>query len=156
MGSLVHARALEARGEQIDAMLSLECLGYYRDQPGSQSYPFPFSLFYPRTGDFLGFVGNVESRDLVRRCVGAFRASGALPCEGVSALAALQGIDWSDQWSYWESGYPGVMVTDTALFRNPHYHEPSDVPDTLDYERLARAVDGLEAVVLELDRDERP
>jgi hypothetical protein len=75
--------------------------------------------------------------------VGAFRASGALPCEGVSALAALQGIDWSDQWSYWESGYPGVMVTDTALFRNPHYHDASDVPETLDFERLARAVDGL-------------
>jgi Peptidase family M28 len=156
MGSLVHARSLAARGERVVAMLSLECLGYYSDEPGSQQYPAPFSLFYPDAGNFLGFVGNFDSGDLVRRCVAAFRASGALPCEGVATFSALQGIDWSDHWSYWESGYPGVMVTDTAIFRNPHYHEASDGPDTLDYARLARAVDGLEAVIVALDAEVPP
>lgn len=155
MGSLVHARALQARGEQVAAMLSLECLGYYDDRAGSQHYPAPFNLFYPDTANFLGFVGDLSSGELVRRCVGAFRATGALPCEGVATFGGIQGIGWSDHWSYWQIGAPAVMVTDTAFFRNDNYHEPTDVPDTLDYERLARAVDGIEAVVVELDAGEK-
>jgi hypothetical protein len=151
MGSLVHARALAARGEHVSAMLAFDGLGYYDDRAGSQHYPPPFSLAYPDTANFLGFVGDLSSGALVRRCVDAFRASGALPCEGLSTFGALQGVGWSDHWSYWQIGVPAVMVTDTALFRNANYHEPTDRPDTLDYERLARAVEGIEAVVLALD-----
>jgi hypothetical protein len=150
MGSLVHARALAARGERVVSMLALESLGYYDSRPGSQRYPFPLNLLYPDRGDFVGFVGDTASGDLVRRCVATFRASRTLPCEGAALPDALQGIGWSDHWSYWQIGVPAVMATDTALFRNPHYHEPTDVPDTLDYERLARAVDGLQAVVVDL------
>jgi hypothetical protein len=151
MGSLVHARALAARGEHVAAMLSLECLGYYDDRAGSQDYPFPFNLLYPDTANFLGFVGNTDSGALVRRCVGAFRASGALPCEGVAAAGWITGVGWSDHWSYWQIGAPAVMVTDTALFRNPNYHQPTDRIATLDFDRLARAVDGIEAVVAAMD-----
>ena len=56
-------------------------------------------------------------------------------------------IGWSDQWSFWQFGYKAVMVTDTAPFRNPHYHMPHDTPETLDYVRLAIAVDGLSNVI---------
>jgi Zn-dependent M28 family amino/carboxypeptidase len=153
MGSLVHARALAARGETVSAMLAFDSLAYYDDRAGSQHYPFPFSLAYPDTANFLGFVGDLGSGELVRHCVASFRASGALPSEGVATFGALEGIGWSDHWSYWQIGTPAVMVTDTALFRNPNYHEPTDTPDTLDYDRLARAVDGIEAVVVAMDVD---
>jgi hypothetical protein len=152
MGSLVNARRAKERGENIVAMLSLETIGYYRDEPGTQPYPFPFSAFYPTKGNFLGVVGDTSSRALVHRVVETFRAEAAFPCEGVAAPAFIPGIDWSDHWSYWQQGWPAVMLTDTAVFRYPHYHEPTDTPDRLDYERLARVVEGVEAVVRELVR----
>ena len=150
MGSLVNARRAKERGDDIVAMLSLETIGYYRDEPGTQPYPFPFSAFYPSEGNFLAVVGDTASRALVHRVVESFRANAAFPCEGVAAPSFIPGIDWSDHWSYWQQGWPAVMLTDTAVFRYPHYHEPSDTPDKLDYERLARVVTGIEAVVREL------
>ena len=150
MGSLVNARRAKERGDDIVAMLSLETIGYCRDEPGTQPYPFPFSAFYPSEGNFLAVVGDTASRALVHRVVESFRANAAFPCEGVAAPSFIPGIDWSDHWSYWQQGWPAVMLTDTAVFRYPHYHEPSDTPDKLDYERLARVVTGIEAVVREL------
>jgi hypothetical protein len=150
MGSLVHARALADDGAEVVAMLSLETMAFYRDEPDTQSYPFPLSLFFPDTGNFLGFVGDLGSRDLLHRAIATFREDTALPSEGAALPAGIPGVDWSDHWSFWQAGYPAIMVTDTAPFRNPHYHEPSDLPDLLDYERLARAVKGLERVVGEL------
>ena len=147
MGSNRYAARAHAQGERIEAMLSLETLGYYTDQPGSQLYPFPFSLFYPDTGNFIGFVGNLSSRSLVRRAVGAFRTTTAFPSEGVAAPSGIEGIHWSDHWSFWEAGYPAIMVTDTAPFRYPHYHEASDTPQQLDYTGLARVTGGLADVI---------
>jgi len=150
MGSLVYAKACKARGDAIVAMLSLETLGYYRDEPGSQKYPPIVSWFYPDRADFVGFVGNLGSRGLVRKATGTFRSAAAFPSEGAALPSFVTGVGWSDQWSFWQVGYPGVMVTDTAPFRNPNYHQPSDRPDTLDYARLARVTDGLVAVVKKL------
>lgn len=147
MGSLVYAKACKARGDDVVAMLSLETLGYYSDDPGSQKYPPIVRWFYPDTGDFVGFVGDLGSRSLVRESVRTFRGAVRFPSEGAALPSFVQGVGWSDQWSFWQVGYPGVMVTDTAPFRNPHYHTPGDVPATLDYDRLARVVHGLEAVV---------
>jgi Zn-dependent M28 family amino/carboxypeptidase len=147
MGSNLYAASAQAQGERIEAMLSLETVGYYTDQPGSQGYPFPFSLFYPDTGNFIGFVGNLSSRPLVRKAVGAFRASTAFPSEGVAAPSGIEGIHWSDHWSFWEAGYPAIMVTDTAPFRYPYYHTSMDTPGQLDYTGLARVTSGLAEVV---------
>jgi len=147
MGSVVYAKLCRARNDNIVAMVSLETIGYFSDVDGSQKYPFPINLFYPSTGDFLGFVGNVGSRSLVRTAIGSFRILATLPSEGVAAPESIDGIGWSDQWSFWRQDYPGIMVTDTAPFRNPNYHRPTDTPDTLDYGRLAQVVTGLEAVV---------
>jgi hypothetical protein len=149
MGSLVYARRCRERGEQVKAMLALETMGYYSDQKGSQAYPPPLGLIYPSTGNFIAFVGNVRSMALVRNAVGLFRKHAAFPSEGGALPGILPGVSWSDHWSFWKAGYPGVMVTDTAPFRYPHYHRPSDTPDRLDYERLARVVAGLEKVVAE-------
>lgn len=150
MGSLVYANACKAKSESIVAMLSLESIAYFSDDEGSQQYPFPFNLFYPNKGNFIGFVGDTSSRGLTREVARLFRAHATLPSEGVAAPAKIPGIGWSDQWSFWQNGYPGVMVTDTATFRNPHYHTAHDTPETLDYGRAARVVAGIEAVVAEL------
>jgi Zn-dependent M28 family amino/carboxypeptidase len=150
MGSLVYAKGCRERGDRVVAMLSIETIGYYRDEDGTQSYPFPFSLFYPSTGNFVGFVGNSSSCRLVRQSIETFRKTTRFPSEGAAVPGSLPGIGWSDHWAFWEQGYPGVMVTDTALFRYPHYHTTRDTPDKLHYDRMARVVAGLEEVVAEL------
>jgi Zn-dependent M28 family amino/carboxypeptidase len=150
MGSQVHARRARDRGERVSAMLSLETLGYYSEQPGSQQYPFPLGLVYPATGNFVGFVGNLGSARLVRRCVELFRAAAAFPSQGGALPGAIPGVGWSDHWSFWQEGYEAVMVTDTALYRYPWYHSPGDTPGRLDYGRLARVTHGLAAVAIGL------
>ena len=150
MGSLVYARQCAARHEKIVAMISLETLGYYRDTPGSQDYPFPMNWFYPNTGNFVAFIGNVGSRRLVRRGIAAFRRDTAFPSEGAALPERLPGVGWSDHWAFWRAGFPAIMVTDTALFRYPHYHTSLDNTGDLDYERLARVVAGLDRVISNL------
>jgi len=150
MGSLRYAATSRERGEQIVAMISVESVGYYADAPGSQRYPFPFNLFYPSTGDFIAFVANVRSRRLLHQAMRSFRDHARLPSEGAAAPAWIEGIGWSDHWAFWQHGYRAIMVTDTALFRNPHYHTAGDTPDTIDYPRMARLVAGLSRVVEDL------
>lgn len=147
MGSLVYARHCRARGDRIVAMLSLETLGFYTDIPGYQTYPPLVHHLYPDRGDFIAFIGRYTDRDLVKRCIGEFRARAAFPSEGAALPAAVPGVGWSDHWAFWQCGYPAIMVTDTANYRNPHYHIDSDTPDKLDYDRTARVVEGLESVV---------
>ncbi len=152
MGSLVYARECRERGDNLVGMVSLETIGYYSEQSGSQQYPFPFQLLYPDTGNFLAFVGNVRSRGLLRDAIGAFREHAAFPSEGAAVPAFIPGVGWSDHWAFWQEGYPGIMVTDTAPFRYPYYHTERDTPEKLDYERMARAVGGLIAMSRELAR----
>ena len=151
MGSLVYARRCKEHGDKISAMISLETIGYFSDVPHSQTYPSPgLGVFYPNVGNFIGFVSNVRSRTLLRRAITLFRKNAKIPSEGASLPAFIPGVSWSDQWSFWQNGYPGIMVTDTAPFRYPHYHEPSDTPDKLDYDSMTRVVVGLEHVIRHL------
>lgn len=150
MGSVVNAKATRARGDNVVAMLSLETLGYYTDEPGTQAYPPVVSSLYPSEGNFVAFVSNLGSRDLVRRCVELFRDHAQFPSEGIAAPDFVTGIGWSDHWAFYREGYPAVMVTDTAPFRNPHYHEDTDRVEVVSPEHVARVVDGLEAVISEL------
>jgi hypothetical protein len=156
MGSFVYAKRCQERGDQIAAMISLETIGYFSEAPGSQSYPLPgIGAFYPTTGNFIGFVGNVHSRDLVRRVVALFRQHAKIPSQGAAFPAFVPGVAWSDHWSFWQHGYPAIMVTDTAPFRYPHYHSATDTPDKLDYDRFALVVSGVEKVIEEFDRAPR-
>jgi hypothetical protein len=143
MGSLVYAIDARERAWNVVAMYSLEMVGYYDEAPGSQSYPWVFGLVYPERGNYVAFVGDLRSRDLVRRSVRAFRAVARFPSEGIAAPRAVPGLEWSDHWSFREQGWPAIMITDTAFYRNPHYHAEHDTPNTLDYDRLARVVHGL-------------
>lgn len=150
MGSRVYAARARRRNEDIIGMLSLETMGFYSEAPGSQAYPFPFSFFYPSTANFIGFVGNIRSRSLVRDCLRSFRRTTAFPSEGTAAPGWITGIGWSDHWSFWREGYRAIMVTDTAFFRYPHYHTEEDTPEKLDFDRLARVTKGLAEVIVAL------
>lgn len=147
MGSRHYAAACRQNGDRIDAMLSLESLGCYRTNSGSQRYPFPLSVCYPSEGNFVAFVGNVDSRALVHRAIAAFRETATIPSEGAALPGSLSGVDWSDHRSFWAEGWPAVMVTDTAVFRDTMYHKRGDTPDRLDYAAMARVVRGLETVL---------
>lgn len=146
MGSLVYARQLRRDHVPVSAMLSLEMLGYFSDAVGSQKYPPGLGLFYPGPGNFIGFVGNQESRDLVRRSIRRFRESCPFPSEGVAAPGDWPGIGWSDHWSFWQQDYPAIMITDTAMFRNPYYHTPLDTANRVDFARMSRVVEGIRTV----------
>jgi len=150
MGSYQYAKRCRDRREVVRAMLSIESIGYYDPRPKSQLYPPALRPFFPSTGNFIAFAGNLRSRGLVRRCIGAFRRSAQFPSEGAAVPELVPEIGWSDQWSFWQFGWPAIMVTDTAPFRNPNYHMPSDTPETLDYDRMSRVVQGLVGVVREL------
>ena len=152
MGSLVYAKRSRGLGENITAMVSLETIGYYSDAPGSQLYPFPLNLFYPDTGNFLGFVGNLRSRDLLLTAIDSFRRHATFPSEGIAAPSFITGVDWSDHWAFWNQGYPALMITDTAPFRYRAYHTAEDTPDKIDYDRTARVVRALAEVTKDLAR----
>ena len=147
MGSLVYARWLAQSGETVAGMFSLETMGFYSDRENSQHYPMPLDLLYPTKGDFVAFVGTTSSRALVRKTVGSFRRHAQFPSVGGTAPGFVQGIDWSDHWSFEQNGIPALMVTDTAPFRYPHYHSTADTPDKVGYDRLARVVAGLERTI---------
>jgi len=154
MGSRVYARALKERGERVEATLCLESVGYYSQEKRSQS--FPFLVFwlrwrYPTTGNFITIVGNADSQPLQTQVRDALKAHMSLPVETYTGPWWIPGVDWSDHGSFWNEGYPAVMLTDTALFRNPHYHRPTDQPETLDYQAMTELVRGLSGALTALD-----
>ena len=153
MGSRVHAKALRAAGVKVRAMLSLETMGFFTDAPDSQRYPVDKLRWrYPSTGNFIAVVGQTGDGGLVREVATAMRAVRSLPVEFLSAPASIQGIDFSDHASYQAEGYRAAMITDTAFFRNPRYHEPTDTWDTLDYGRMAQVVQGVHCALQALSR----
>lgn len=148
MGSLVHACSIaQQKDVRPVAMISLEMLGYYDTTSGSQKYPPILSWFYPDRGDFVAFVGTLEFREIVTETTRVFRDSVKFPAYGFSGPGFMREIGFSDQWSYWQVGIPALMVTDTAFFRNHHYHQSTDTPDTLDWDRFPRVVAGLAPVI---------
>lgn len=147
MGSHVYAAASRLVDENVVAMYSLEMLGYFDDAPGSQRHPPPMQLFFPDRGDFVAFAGNPASGRLLRRSLEVFRRSTRFPSEGVVAPSMVPGVELSDHASFWRHGYPAVVISDTGPFRNDHYHLDDDRVDTLDFDRMARLVAGIERVV---------
>lgn len=143
MGSWQHAKMLKDRQEPVLGMLALETLGHFSDRPGSQKFPFPFGLLYGDRGDFVAFVGMLKGRGFVHTLVRSFRKVSTVPSIGGVAPRAIEGIDLSDHWAYDQFGFPAAMVTDTAPFRNPYYHQRYDTPDKVDYEMLAQVTEGL-------------
>ena len=142
-GSMVYAETARRRGDDIRLMASLETIGCYSDQAGSQSYPPLFRLFYPNRGNFIGIVSDFGSRPAMQRLAEAFRAQSDFPLQTISTFRFIPGVSWSDHRSFWRHGYPAVMVTDTAFYRYRHYHAPTDTADKLAFPKLAQVTLGL-------------
>jgi len=147
MGSRVFAEKAREASVAIDGMICLEMVGYTCNEPGCQQFPFPLQFFgYPDTGDFIGIVGNIKSLGLTHRIKKSFRQNPHLPV--VSLTVPLNGwlmaaVRLSDHASFWDKGYRAVMLTDSAFFRNPHYHKASDTMQTLDFGYMAELVNNL-------------
>ncbi len=152
MGSWVYTRNARSGGEDIKAALILEMIGYYSHLPNSQRYPPFISFFYPNKGDFIAIVGNIGSRWLVNKVTSLFKKYSKFPVESLIAPAFITGVDFSDNWSFWQEGYPAVMITDTGFYRNNNYHSKSDTYQTLDYESTAEVVEGITGVLAELTK----
>jgi hypothetical protein len=151
MGSAVHASSLAHLRAEVGGMICLEMLGFFSDEPESQSYPAPgMGLLYPSRGDFIAVVGNGSSWWLTRRVKARMAGATDLPVRSINAPALVPGVDFSDHLNFWHHGWNAVMITDTAFYRNPNYHQPSDTPDTLDYDRMAKVVTGLYAAITTL------
>ncbi len=144
MGSYIYAKSLKDEGIKVYGMISLEMLGYYSNRKGSQYYPFPiFKWFYPDKGNFIAFVGNLSSRSFTMRVKKLFKSVSAMPVESLNAVSIIPGVNFSDHLNFWEFGYSAFMITDTAFYRNPNYHAPGDIAETLDYDRMTELVIGL-------------
>jgi hypothetical protein len=131
------------------AMIALESIGYFNDRPFTQLYPNPFfRLLYPSRGNFIAVVSRLRDGLAVRRIKKAMRTVPDLSVHSFNGPSFIAGVDYSDHRSYWKAGYRAVMVTDTAFYRNDHYHTPQDLSDTLDYTRLSKVVQGVYAAVL--------
>ena len=156
MGSFVHANSLKEQGIKVRAMIALEMIGYFKDEPGSQTYPlFLLRPFYPSRGNFIAVVGKLFQRKIVRTVRKAMRDATPLPVESINAPRLLPGVALSDHLNYWWAGYQAVMITDTAFYRNPNYHTALDTADTLDYKRMAQVVEGVRAAIATLSDEEK-
>jgi len=153
MGSYKYARAAKDRGEDIEAVVCIDMIGYYSDEPGSQKYPFILKPFYPDKGNFIGICGDFGSYDLINETITEFKKSCAVPVEYMIALTPfLPQIMTTDNRSFWTFGYKSVWITDTCIYRNPYMHSVNDLYDTLDYNRMSEVVNCIYKIVLKLAR----
>jgi Zn-dependent M28 family amino/carboxypeptidase len=148
MGSFVHAESLKEKA--VELMIALEMIGYFNDEAGSQSYPSSLlRLFYPSAGNFVAVVDQLVSNEAapLKNAINKFSR---VPAYSINAPAWIPGIDFSDHRSYWHFGYPAVMVTDTAFYRNREYHRKKDTYTRLDYSKMKELVWGVHQYLLQL------
>jgi hypothetical protein len=150
MGSYVYAEKSHQLGEDIRVILSLDALGIYTDQPDSQKYPLPFSLFYPSRGNFLAFIGDFRSRKYIVEATRGFKKGSSFPIEAGIVPKWTKGASWSDHSSFWKFGYPGIMVTDTGGFRSSSHTTKEDTLEKLNFEAMSRIVIGMYTCVAHL------
>ena len=143
MGSFQYAKKCRRQGEDIRVMLSLDALGVYKNEPGSQRLPFPFSIFYPDRGNFLAFIGNLQSRKYVKEVTKGFKKGSSFQIQAGVAPEWAKGGAWSDHSSFWKFGYPGIMVTDTGGFRSAYHTTKEDTMERLNFEAMSRIVIGM-------------
>ena len=149
MGSFVHAQSLKENGTKVKLAIVLDMIGFYSDEENSQSYPFPFmAWYYPSKANFISIVGDLSLTNIlhVRDAKSHFKKSD-LSVYSINAPSFVPGIDFSDHQNYWKLGYPAIFITDTAFYRSDNYHTVKDTPDSLDYEKMAKVVEGVFEVV---------
>ena len=150
MGSYIHAKSLVDRGENTLLAISLEMIGYFSDEKDSQTFHvWPLRVLYPSVGNFIAIVGSAGEWLQVRRMKSLFSAGSDVPVHSINTPIRFEGVDFSDHLSYWKNKIPAVMLTDTAFLRNKNYHEATDTPETLNYDKMASVVNGMTQVALD-------
>lgn len=151
LGGAAHADALKHEAVDLQGMVSLEMLGFCDPTPGAQFLPPSLEGLYPDTGDFIAVIGNTFSQPLIDGFASAMLHVDGLAVETFAVPGngeLLPATRLSDHSPFWDAGFQALMITDTSFMRNPHYHLPSDTPDTLDRHFLELVTAGcLEAVV---------
>ncbi|OFY94715.1 MAG: hypothetical protein A3K10_17665 [Bacteroidetes bacterium RIFCSPLOWO2_12_FULL_31_6] len=152
MGSAIHAKYLHDNHIPIKAMICLEMIGYFSEEKGSQDYPIGLlKLFYPNKGNYISVVSKFGNGSLTRKIKKGIRSSSEVEVTSINAPAKIQGIDFSDHLNYWKYDYEAVMITNTAFYRNKNYHEPTDLPETLDYIKMAEVIKGVYHAIISLE-----
>jgi hypothetical protein len=130
------ALASYARKEkwEIEGMVNFEEIGY-AGETVTQSKPENFAVELPKAGNFIGIIGNQSSAEMVKGYIQAIEQY-KIPLPYVPLVVPGNGemfpdVRRSDHAAFWDQGYPAIMLTDTANFRTPHYHQPSDVLETI-------------------------
>lgn len=149
MGSAYHAGKLAESGQAVKLMMSLEMIGYFSDEPDSQSFPLNMmKRLYSDKGDFISVVSNMDNRQITAQVKSLMMGASDLQVYSLNGPAIVQGIDYSDHYHYWNFDIPAVMITDTSFYRNHNYHKYNgDTWDQLDYDRMAKVVKGAYAVI---------
>jgi Zn-dependent M28 family amino/carboxypeptidase len=156
-GSQAYTAHLAATGQSIQGAIVLECVGYASNEEGSQTIPPGVPISVPTIGNFLGVIGNQASAPFTQSVAQAMaRHIPIVPLIVPGNGELLPDTRRSDHTAFWERGFPAVMLTDTANFRNPHYHQPTDTIDTLNLDFLASVTDAVTAAVRELAKREIP
>ena len=151
MGSYIHAKSLLDNKTEVYGMISLEMIGYFKDEKKSQSYPVGIlSLFYGNKGNYITLVKKFAAGKFTRKFCRKYKSTNAIRTKKFTGPPALQGIDFSDHLNYWKFGFSALMITDTAFFRNPNYHETTDTMETLDIKRMSKVIDGVFGTLMAL------
>ncbi len=144
MGSFIHAKRLKDQGVKVKVAIVLDMIGFYSEEPNSQSYPIPLmKLYYPAKANYISVVSDFSNILRVREAKNSLKQTSNLPVYSINAPAFIPGIDFSDHRNYWKFGYPALMITDTAFYRSSNYHTKNDTPDTLDYEKISKVIEGV-------------
>ena len=144
MGSAIHAASVADQKDRILGVIVLEMIGYFSDEPGSQTYPLPLmKAFYPGRGNFITVVSRSNQGAWIQEVKTSMKGATPLPVYSFRGPQKLPGIDFSDHRSYWPHDIPSLMVTNTAFYRNTAYHTANDTADRLDYDRMGMVVVGV-------------
>ncbi len=144
MGSYIHAKSLADRKANVYGMISLEMIGYFKEEKHTQDYPIGLlSLFYGNRGNYITLVKKFGAGHFTKKFCSRFKSSTSIKTKMFTGPKSLGGIDFSDHLNYWKFGYSALMITDTAFLRNKNYHEPTDKIETLDLRRMAKVIDGV-------------
>lgn len=155
MGSFVYARSCRNKNEQIVCMIALEMLGFYTEKRKSQRHPFPRSnQRYPDKGNFIALISNENSRHLTKALTSYLRETSLIEAHSYIPNSHSSEIELSDHASFWKNDYPALMVTDTAFFRNPNYHEVSDILETINFRYFTRLVFSMSHALKKIDQQD--
>lgn len=149
MGSYIHAKYLADNKIDVFGMVSLEMIAYFKDEKHTQTYPLKFlSSIYGNKGNYITMVNKFGAGEFARSFSRKFKSAKTIRTKKFVGPKILPGIDFSDHLNYWAFGYSALMVTDTAFYRNHNYHQATDTMETLDFDRMAKVIDGVLVVLV--------